>query len=338
MTLRPKLWTTLLLAAPAALAPRTHAASAPSSAWHPTVQSSTVNAAESQSDGDAQAFGATADGATAAADARASVPAQRQDAPDAGATTDGVAIAPPQSSPEELRARLATRFEGALLDTKNGQDFVMTQGYMKLLSSVAQFSPEDATARATKHLDWHAAMRSPDEWRGEWVTFRGIVAQLAAEKLVSPVDGREHVWRAIVVNDTEDMQPKKLPEGGVFVDLLDRPDAEFDVRRDPVDVIGVFYRTLAYENKQGQTVQAAYLIGRVLKHVDREAAKRTTMPWWGVAIIGGGCLVGALHLFNILRSRARRSRDEELAGAGFHQMFQARMKGVAPKSRQGSPH
>ncbi|MCK6448963.1 MAG: hypothetical protein L6Q99_21415 [Planctomycetes bacterium] len=326
MTLRPKLWTTLTLAAitaAATIAARAHAAGA------------------------AQASGAALDSATSATsadtansgpDPHSSSSSAPQVAPGAEAQTESVPVAPPISTPEEVRARLATRFEGALLDTTNGQDFVMTQGYMKLLSSVAQFSAEDATARATKHLDWHAAMRSPDEWRGEWVTFRGIVAQLAAEKLVSPVDGREHVWRAIVVNDTEDMQPKKLPEGGVFVDLLDRPDAEFDVRRDPVDVIGVFYRTLAYENKQGQTVQAAYLIGRVLKHVDREAAKRSTMPWWGVAIIGGGCLVGAMHLFNILRSRTRRRRDEELAGADFHQMFQARMKGVAPKSRQGSPH
>jgi hypothetical protein len=239
-------------------------------------------------------------------------------------------------SPEELHVRLATRFEGALLDAQNGQDFVQTQGYMKLLSSVAQFSPEEAAARATKHLDWHAAMRSPDEWRGEWVTFRGVLASFAAEKLNSPVDGREHVWRAVVLNDTEG--DKNPPEGGVFVDLLDRPEAEFDVRRDAVDVVGVFYRSLSYENTKGQQRHAAYLIGRTLKHVDRETAKRTTMPWWGIATIVGGCLIGAMHLVNILRSRARRPRDEAQASTDFHQMFQARTRERPSKSRPGSPH
>lgn len=266
--------------------------------------------------------------------------AQPSDVPVAGpatATPAAAAQAPaPTLSPDELRARLTTRFEGALLDTSNGQDFVQTQGYMKLLSMVSQFSAEDAAARATRHLDWDAAIKSPDEWRGEWVVFRGQLASLAAEKLVSPVDGREHVWRAIVLNDTEG--EKEPPEGGVFIDLLDRPEGEYDPRRDPVDVVGVFYRTVHYENFQGRPRQAVYLIGRTLRHVDPTVAKRTQMPWWGIAIMGGAAVLAALHLVNILRSRSRRSRDEALAGADFHQMFQARTKGLSPKSRHGSPH
>ncbi|MCE9595238.1 MAG: hypothetical protein K8S98_13710 [Planctomycetes bacterium] len=242
----------------------------------------------------------------------------------------------PAIPPEELRARLATRFEGALADSNNGQDFAQTQGYMKLLSAVTQFTPQDATLRATRHLDWHAAMAAPDEWRGEWVTYRGQLAALAAEKLVSPVDGRENVWRATVVNDTEGI--KDPPEGGVFIDLLDKPEGSFDPRRDVVDVVGVFYRTVAYENFQGRPRNAVYLIGRVLKPIDKAVATSTQVPWWGFLMIGGALMIGGLHLFNILRGRPKRQRAEELGSTDFRKMFDARTKGQTPKPRTGTSH
>ncbi|MCC6408502.1 MAG: hypothetical protein IT453_15170 [Planctomycetes bacterium] len=270
-------------------------------------------------------------------DVQSATAASQSSAEPTAPSTAAPAPQAPTLTPDEVRARLSTRFEGALLDTANGQDFFQTQGYMKLLSAVSQFSPEDAAARASRALDWHAAMAAPDEWRGEWVTFRGQLGSLAAEKLVSTVDGREHVWRAIVLNDTEG--EKEPPEGGVFVDLLERPEGEFDPRREVVDVVGVFYRTVAYENYQGLPRQAGYLIGRTLKRVEKDVAKRTEMPWWGILVIGGGVAVGALHLVNILRGRSRRRpRDEELASTDFHKMFQARTKGLPPKSRPGSPH
>jgi hypothetical protein len=58
------------------------------------------------------------------------------------------------------RAELSTMAEGAFNDTQNGDDFVETAGYSKLIELLASSAPEDVTARATTYLDHAAAMSS----------------------------------------------------------------------------------------------------------------------------------------------------------------------------------
>jgi hypothetical protein len=197
--------------------------------------------------------------------------AQRADrsAEPADASPIGERPAPPPLRPsaalsEEERAareaRLATAFEGALRDQQNGQDFVETTGYRKLLEQLAQFDPAEVSARAERSLDYEGALADPDAWRGEFVRVRGLLGEMQAQKLMRPVLGRGDAWRVqlAVAND---------PALALLFDSLDPPLPELtpdQARWRAVEVEGVFYRTVAFEaqpfESRGRVQQASYTL------------------------------------------------------------------------------
>jgi hypothetical protein len=166
------------------------------------------------------------------------------------------------------RARLSTLFEGALMDTENGDDFEETPGYRQLLELVSGYSPEDIKGRARSELDFGGALSDPDAWRGAFVHFRGIVAGIEAVRLREPLLNRTDVYRA-TVTEADGSE-------GVMIDLLDHP-GELALQRDVVDVEGVFYRTVRYESQSGRMRVAAYLIGRELRRLDPASVPRKTI-------------------------------------------------------------
>lgn len=238
-------------------------------------------------------------------------------------------VAAPPPTAEELeaaKAGLSTKFEGALRDTENGQDLVETSGYHRLLQLIASFTPEEFHERTQKRLDYASAMAHPDLWRGEFVRVRGIVAGLQAVKLRSPVFGITDVWRgALTGADGEE---------GIVVDLVNFPPP-FEVRKEPVDVEGVFYRKLAYENQAGRVVEAPYLIVRNLQVVETKPSgvsgflrERTAAILVAMAVVFGLTRL-LMYLFQ-RRARLRRAPRVNPAATDFHAMFERHMRPPDP--------
>ncbi|MFN0006902.1 MAG: hypothetical protein ACKVXR_03265 [Planctomycetota bacterium] len=245
------------------------------------------------------------------------------------AATAREATLPKLLSPEDAEARatkLSTLLEGSLSDTQNGTDFVETTGYRKLLQIVASYPAEEVERRAVRKLDYGAAMADPDAWRGEFVWRRGIVLNLYAERLRDPVFGMTDVYRGILAEADGEM--------GVFFDLPGAPP-EFELRRDPVDVYGIFYRTVRYEPLSPQVKEnlvrtVPYLVVRSIRKV--EDAKADPTGFLGnplvVTIVGAGLVLFLMRLLIYLfQRRRRRSRAPALGReAGFREMFEKKLR------------
>lgn len=227
-----------------------------------------------------------------------------QDAPQAPATPPVQANTPPSASAPDDEAqadkvRIATYYEGALLDTENGQDFHETSGYRRMLDQISRYSTEELAVKAERHLDVPAALADPDAWRGEIVRWRGIVAGIETVRLRDPLGERVDVYRTVLMVDDGS-------EGeGVVVDSLDRPPA-LELQRDVVDVEGVFYRTVRYQNRRGESREAPYLLSRGLRRLDLASEPRSTrFDTYAILLIGA---IGVFFVFRILIPVVRGNR------------------------------
>lgn len=239
------------------------------------------------------------------------------------------ATLPKLLSPEDAEARatrLSTIHEGSLSDTQNGTDFVETTGYRKLLQILASYPKEEVERRAVRHLDYEAAIADPDAWRGEFVWTRGIVMELYAERLRDPVFGMTDVYRGVLAegNGTD----------GLFFDLPEAPP-EFDLRLDPVDVYGIFYRTVRYEPfspqvKENLVRTVPYLVVRSIRKVeDAKADPRGFLEHpLVVTFVGAGLVLITMRLLIYLfQRRRRRSRAPALSReSGFREMFEKKLR------------
>src|SRR5262249_56676559 len=99
-----------------------------------------------------------------------------------------------------------------------------------------------------------------DAWRGQFVWTRGIVAHRWAERLKNPVSGFEDVYRAILTDGDG--------SEGVVVDMLEEPP-RVELQSEPVDVQGIFYRTVKYPNaaKKTEEVVVPYLLVKTMRPV-----------------------------------------------------------------------
>jgi len=260
---------------------------------------------------------------------------------------------PSQADAEARDVRLKSLFEGSLADTDNGEDFRQTSGYRRLLEILMSYPADEVERRAVRKLDWKAAMADPDAWRGEFVWARGVVADAYAVKLDEPVFGRTDVYQAI------------LTEGdgaeGVFLDTLE-PLPSLELRDDPVDVYGIFYRTVRYvtfhkerlrkdapaspyrtSTPEGDVQMAPYLLVKTVRRV--AAAKRNPTGILqnraGLALIGIALAIGAVHLlvYWFQRRSRRRAANLRADGAGFREMFEKKLKdrGRTPKVQGPRP-
>ena len=247
--------------------------------------------------------------------------------------TAGDPAAPRVAVPEEKRAererKLLTLFEGSLVDTANGDGFVQTPGYHRLLEILQSYTPEDFARLPRKHLDWDAAMADPGAWRGEVVWMRGVLAERYAVRLKDPVFGVEDVTQGILAEGDA--------SNGVFFDMIDEPP-KLSYREDPVDVVGIFYRTVRYptnkrdptagrdangkarfsdrsyrfETPEGEVQEAPYLLVKSITPVvepekDRTGILRTGTPA-AFAGLGLAFAAGWLITYSVQR-RKRRHRE-----------------------------
>jgi hypothetical protein len=107
--------------------------------------------------------------------------------------------------------------------------------------------------------------------------------------------------------------------------MLERPPV-VDLKEDVVDLEGVFYRTITFENKKGQTQEAPWLIVRNFTRPDPKTLKRH-FSWSTGATFGAVLLVAVLAYFAVrlivfLRQQSKqRTRSEPRQGQTIRQMM-----------------
>jgi hypothetical protein len=253
----------------------------------------------------------------------------RTEVPYPPAGTASPAQALPREDPEQRERRILGLFEGSLVDSRNGQGFDETPGYRRMMQILASYAPDDIAQRSTRYLDYAAAMSDPDAWRGEFVRARGIVAGMYAEKLTHPVFGISDVYRAYLTDADG--------TNGLVVDLPSHP-GPFDLQRDPVEVQGIFYRTVSYETQANETREVPYLLARNFGVVATEGERpfRTFLRDRVVLLLSlmALAIVGSRLIVYWMQRRSRRGGDRSPARAtDFHAMFEKKMREQGRKTR-----
>lgn len=235
----------------------------------------------------------------------ASPAAQGEPAPEPPAAPSQGEPAPGEPPPVEVQVApqqdLSVAFEGALVGAKDGEGFADTPSYRRLLELVARYTEEELVAKAQRELDHAGALQSPDAWRGQLVHVRGLAAHIEAVRFPTPLGSYTDAYRAFVTEADG--------SEGIVVDFL-IPPPEIDIQRDVIEVEGVFYRTVQYENKKGALVTAPYLIARSLRKLPPESLPgRTSMDFGGQILIGAAVVFVIVRLIlTVRRAKARRSK------------------------------
>ena len=188
-------------------------------------------------------------------------------------------------------------FEGALIGAKDGEGFAETPGYRRLVELISRHTAAEMIEKGRTELEHAAVLTSPEAWRGKIVHVRGLVIRLEAVKLASPLASRTDVYRAFITEADG--------SEGVVVDFLHDPP-EIELERDVVDVEGVFFRTVGYENRKGDQAVAPYLVARNLRKLE-DLPGRTTMDPMGKILLGAAAAFVVLRvLMTVRRAKSRR--------------------------------
>jgi hypothetical protein len=262
----------------------------------------------------------------------------RDSEPETAGVSQAAAKAPPAAQlqrPAETAAerslRISTAFEGALNDTQNGGDFEETQGFRTLLRSIANHRAEEIHERATETLDYAAAMRDPDAYRGRFVRARGLMAGMHTEKLTTPMLGITDVYRGFLT-DAEGEQ-------GVAFDLTTPPPA-YEMRREAVDIEGVFYRTVRYETASGRVVEVPYVVARNLTPVaENPTVTRSFLrDHFGTLLIGSALAILVVRLVMYLFQRNQRRRVRIRPGhTSMRELFEMKFREHAGRASEKPP-
>jgi hypothetical protein len=226
----------------------------------------------------------------------------------------------PQSQADAVRIRQSTLFEGALLDSHNGQDFVESSGWRKLFESVSKTTDAAMQFHPARLLSYEDAMRDPELFRGEWVSVRGVLNHIWAEKLDPPIGKHPYYFRGIL-NQTDGS------DGVMFDVLLEEAPHEIESRRDLVEIEGVFYRTVRYETRQGVWLEAPYVIVRrfgPLVPEDLESAGMSLSSMLWVALGIAATIASAFYIASAHQRERRRLAQDARRSSDFRYLFQKR--------------
>jgi hypothetical protein len=201
-----------------------------------------------------------------------------------------------QAAPPAQKPQLESLFEGALVGAADAQDFAETPGYRHLLETLSNYGEEELRQKAARHLDVAQALADPAAWRGEIVRVHALLAGQMAVRLSRPLGEHVDAFRAFLTEADG--------SEGVVVDFLEEPPA-LELQDDVVEVEGVFFRTVRYENKKGAFVDAPYLIARGVRRLDTENLPRSTAfdgPWPKITL-GAAVLVFVVRIFLTMRKK-----------------------------------
>ncbi|HUR28141.1 MAG TPA: hypothetical protein VM509_08135 [Planctomycetota bacterium] len=216
---------------------------------------------------------------------------------------------------EQKRAEIPTLFEGALADTSNGDPFLESPGYAKLIETLAKMTPEEVVARTPSYFDDYAKLvEQPDLYRGEFVRVRGLVGGVWANKLQRTVPGVRDVWRGTVA--TADSSETYL------FDLVgDLPP--ITPQETVVEVHGLIYRTVGYEGQTHIQRVAPYLLARKIRTIEAKSESGNQSTFWAI-LVGIVVIIGYLLFRSVLRGQRRASEPAPRLRAMFEERQRAK--------------
>jgi hypothetical protein len=219
--------------------------------------------------------------------------------------------------PAARERRIESLYAGALVGAKDAEDFAETHGYRQLLEILSQYDEDELLAKAARRLDVAQVLADPGAWRGEIVRVRALIAGQRAVRFARPLGERVDVYRAFLTEADG--------SEGVVVDFLEEPP-KLAIQEDVVEVEGVFFRTVRYENKKGAFVEAPYLIARNLRRLDVESLPRSTTFDGAVKILVIAAVAYlCIRILNTMRKGPVPRRSESIEGrAKRHVRVQAR--------------
>lgn len=243
----------------------------------------------------------------------------RQQEEKAAAEAAQASAALPQIRPEQLAP-----IKPLLEDVKDGEAFVESDNYLEAIRLLNKLDPAEFRAGEVELMNREAVLAHPESFRGTRVRVMGLIATVSAVKLDhGDRAGVSDVWRGILT-------ATDATDGIVFE--MPTPPGEFEVRRDVVQLDGIFYRTVRYDKQNGKSEIVPYLLVRSAERAPPEKLKKSlslpdeTMP---LIIIG---LAGAWILYRITSLRRPSAGPQSI----FARRQRMVMRPIAPNPEQKS--
>ncbi|MBI3271927.1 MAG: hypothetical protein HYZ53_23240 [Planctomycetes bacterium] len=192
----------------------------------------------------------------------------------------------PPEQPEQIV------FDGKLDHAPDGTALVQDPAYDMLLTYLQRITLEEMSKTLWLDLHYDDFVAHPAACRGKFVQVEGIVNLVTVERLDRTVGDVRDIYR-IYLYETRS-------GGGFICDIVEKPPT-LEFGRDYIQVTGLFYRNVTFENDRNRTLTAPFLFAKDV-HILRDSRSDPTdspafvMSAWMagtlfVVIVGGYFLV-----------------------------------------------
>jgi hypothetical protein len=197
---------------------------------------------------------------------------------------------PPPPSPLPPGAVILDGALAGLKDLTSIHDAYGEPAYLKVLRNVLLLSEEALRARAERGVTYGTFLKYAPELRGRIFHLAGEAMQdVLPVRLADPVEGREDVYRIFMFDEAI--------QAGFAVDLVDRPRESLALR-DPIEVDGMFYKVVRYQNTRGDDRDIPLFVARGFRRIPPvpESGKTTGQQVFEVILgIGIVAILGSAY-------------------------------------------
>jgi len=202
--------------------------------------------------------------------------------------------------PLEAREDLGLIFDGQLRGVEDRTEVEDDRALYALVEAIRRDAPEDHEDDSIDNPGYGLLVDHPAAYRGRTVRLRVLPIFVRPRRLGGPGPPVDSVVRVYATD------PYGNDEGFV-VDLVDDLPAGVSLRRDVLEIHGIFLKVSAYLNEDGETKLAPFFVARRARVFDaflgRQGGPRSQWPLVAFIVTVGGSLVFLGY------SRYRKSRD-----------------------------
>ena len=208
------------------------------------------------------------------------------------------ALAPQAPFVDHAADHIGPALEAASKESLDGSDFAEPPAYRELVAALLELKPIDVAAKAPAPFDFAQALAEPASVRGKWVRASGHAVGQRPIALQTPVGSVKNVQRIILKLDLE---------RGVICDLIGDPPPFKNT--DTVQVDGVFFRTVTYQNDRGNLTTLPYLLVRSMEVIETPSSALGKSLLNGGPQLYAGVLFGLVGVLVLVLYLRRSSRD-----------------------------
>lgn len=191
-------------------------------------------------------------------------------------------------------------FGVAAKDSLDGTDFAETAGYRELVGALLELKPNDVAAQQPTPIDFARSISEPASQHGAWISAQGYVTGKETVRLETPIGNVKQIERVVLKLDHD---------RAVVCDLIGDPPP-YKVQADTVKISGVFFRTVAFENKNKAVVTFPYMLARSMELVDTPASSMGKSLIKGGQKLLAGVLLGLFGVVLLIFYLRRSARSE----------------------------